>query len=133
VRIFLDTNVLASSVATRGLCSEVLEGVLHDHDLLTCAPVFAELERVLLRKFRLPESVVAGFLALLRDEGVFIESRKAPSIRIKDPDDVPIVACALAGAADLFVTGDKALLDLKVIDGLAVISPRAMWTRLSGM
>jgi putative PIN family toxin of toxin-antitoxin system len=133
VRIFLDTNVLASSVATRGLCSEVLEGVLHDHDLLTCAPVFAELERVLLRKFRLPESVVAGFLALLRDEGVFIESRKAPSIRIKDPDDVAIVACALAGAADLFVTGDKALLDLKVIDGLVVVSAREMWTRLAGM
>jgi len=64
LKVFPDTNVLASGIATRGLCSELLESVIHDHELLTCKPVLQELERVLTKKLRLPETVVAGFLAL---------------------------------------------------------------------
>jgi putative PIN family toxin of toxin-antitoxin system len=133
VRIFLDTNVLASSIATRGLCSEVLESVLHDHELLTCDPLLAELERVLATKLRLPKALTTDFLALLRAEGHFVQAQTAPSVRIKDPDDIPIVASAIAGGADVFVTGDKALLALGEIDGLPIVSPRELWIRLAGL
>ena len=133
MRIFLDTNVLASSIATRGLCSELLESVIHDHELLTCQPVLLELERVLAGKLRLPEPVVAGFLALLKTEGTVVESRKNPSIPIRDTDDVPILACAIAGKADVFVTGDKELLDLGQIGNVAIVSPRELWRQLMGV
>jgi putative PIN family toxin of toxin-antitoxin system len=133
LKVFLDTNVLASSIATRGLCSELLESIIHDHDLLTCQPVLRELERVLAQKFRLPEAVVAGFLALVKAEGTIVESRKNPSIPIKDVDDIPILARALAGKADVFVTGDKELLDLRKIEDLAVVSPRKLWNQLAGL
>ncbi len=133
MKVFLDTNVLASSIATRGLCSELLESVIHDHELLTCQPVLRELERVLARKFRLPEAVVAGFLALLKAEGTVVESRKNPPVPIKDADDVPILACAIAGKADVFVTGDKELLDLRKIEDLTVVSPRELWNQLAGV
>ena len=133
MKVFLDTNVLASSIATRGLCSELLESVVHEHELLTCRPVLRELERVLARKFRLPEAAVAGFLALLKAEGTVVESRKNPLAPIKDADDVPILACAIAGKADVFVTGDKELLDLRKIEDLAVVSPRELWNQLAGL
>ncbi len=133
MKVFLDTNVLASGIATRGLCSELLESVIHDHELLTCKPVLQELERVLTKKLRLPETVVAGFLALLKAEGTVVESRKTPSIPIKDADDIPILACAITGKADVFVTGDKELLDLRKIEDLAVVSPRELWNRLAGL
>lgn len=133
MKVFLDTNVLASGIATRGLCSELLESVIHDHELLTCKPVLQELERVLTEKLRLPETVVAGFLALLKAEGTVVESRKNPSIAIKDTDDIPILACAIAGKADVFVTGDKELLDLRKIEDLAVVSPRELWNQLAGL
>ena len=133
MKVFFDTNVLASGIATRGLCSELLESVIHDHDLLTCQPVLRELERVLARKFRLPEAVVAGFLALLKAEGTVVESRKSPRIPIKDADDIPILACAIAGKADVFVTGDKELLDLRKIEDLTVVSPRELWNQLAGL
>ena len=131
MRIFLDTNVLVAAIATRGLCTEILEAVLQTHELLTCEPVFAELERVLVSKFRVPRATVVEFLDLLRQEGQIISARKAPSARIKDASDVPILSCALAGSADVFVTGDKALLDLRKVDGLPMLSPRELWTRLA--
>ncbi len=133
MKVFLDTNVLASGIATRGLCSELLESVIHDHELLTCQPVLRELEGVLIEKLRLPEAVVAGFLALLKAEGTIVESRKNPSIRIQDTDDIPILACAIAGKADVLVTGDKELLNLRKIDDLTFVSPRELWNRLAGL
>ena len=133
MKVFLDTNVLASSIATRGLCSELLENVIHDHELLTCQPVLVELERVLARKFRLPAAVVSGFLGLLKAEANLVASRKIPSIAIKDAEDVAILACALAGKADVFVTGDRQLLDLGRIEGLVIVSPRELWLRFRGL
>ena len=133
MKVFLDTNVLASSIATRGLCSELLEIVIHDHELLTCRPVLRELERVLTEKLRLPEPVVAGFLGLLKAEATVVESRKNPSIPIKDAGDIRILACAIAGKANVFVTGDKELLDLRKFEDLAVVSPRELWNQLAGL
>lgn len=133
MRIFLDTNVLASSIATRGLCSELLESIIHDHELLICQPVLLELEEVLADKFRLPELVVEGFLSLLKAEGRMVASQKKPSIPIKDADDISILACAIASEADVFVTGDKELLDLQTIDKLPIVSPRQLWIQLAGL
>jgi len=133
VKVFLDTNVLASSIATRGLCSELLEIVIHDHELQTCQPVLLELERILARKFGLPAAVVSGFLGLLKTEARLIASRKIPPIPIKDADDVAILACALAGEADVFVTGDKELLGLRRIEKLVIVSPRELWLQLRGL
>ena len=58
MRIFLDTNVLASAIATRGLCTELLEGIIINHELLTSKEVLRELQRVLSQKFHLPKPVV---------------------------------------------------------------------------
>ena len=133
MKVFLDTNVLASGIATRGLCRELLESVIHDHELLTCQPVLKELGRVLTEKLRLPEAVVSGLLALLKAEGTVVESRKNLSIPIKDASDIPILACAIGGKADVFVTGDKELLDLRKIEDLAIVSPRELWNQLAGL
>jgi putative PIN family toxin of toxin-antitoxin system len=131
VRIFLDTNVLASAIATRGLCAELFEAVLHDHELLTCDAVLEELQRVLQAKLRLAGNVAAEFCSLVRSEGeVVVSVKQMPTSAIADADDLPIVACALGGRADLFVTGDKALLEIKIIDEMPVASPRELWDRL---
>ena len=133
MKVFLDTNVLASSIATRGLCSELLESIIHDHELLTCQPVLSELERVLADKLNLPDRVIAGFLDLLKAEGRVVESRGNPAIPIKDAADIPILACAIAGEADVFVTGDRELLDLRRIGNLPIVSPRELWRQLMGV
>jgi predicted nucleic acid-binding protein len=70
---------------------------------------------------------------LVRAEGTIIKPpREIPPIRIKDADDIPILACAIAGKADVFVTGDKELLSLRKAEGLVVVSPRELWLQLLG-
>jgi uncharacterized protein len=133
VRVLLDTNVLASGLATRGLCAEVVEAVINEHQLLTCSPVMKELERILSRKFRLPAQVVRGFLGLLESEGELVGAVTIRVVNFEDPDDIPILACAVGGRADVLVTGDKAMLDLGRIEGIPILSPRQFWQRLAGL
>lgn len=133
MKVFPDTNVLVAGVATRGLCCELLEHVIHDHELLVCTPVLAELERILAAKLGLPAATITGFLALLRSEGRLVEPGDNPVIAIKDTDDVRILACAISGKADVFVTGDRELLELRRVGSLPIVSPRELWVQLMGI
>jgi putative PIN family toxin of toxin-antitoxin system len=131
VKIFLDTNVLVSALTTRGLCAELFEAVLQSHELLISEPVLVELERVLLGKLRQAGSVTDGFVALLRTAAVWVAA-DPPFPSLPDPGDEPIIASALAGGAEVFVTGDKALLDIHDIGGMPIRAPRGLWQLLAG-
>ena len=52
------------------------------------------------------------------------------NIDINDNDDIFILSTALNGKAELFVTGDKELLELKKIQSMRIISPRKFWETL---
>ena len=51
MRVFFDTNVLASAFGTRGLCSDILDIAIEDGELLTGEIVIEELKIVLAKKF----------------------------------------------------------------------------------
>lgn len=132
MKVFLDTNVLASALATRGLCAELFELVLQSHELLISESVFQELKRILPGKLGQSVSVTEGFVAFLHDEACLVKGER-PFPSLPDPDDEPIVASALAGQAHVFVTGDKALLELQQVANLPVISPRQFWEMLASL
>jgi len=46
MKVFLDTNVLISAVATRGLCADVMREVLTSHELVVCEPLIKELKEI---------------------------------------------------------------------------------------
>ena len=130
MKVFLDTNVLASALTTRGLCAELFEVVLQSHELLTSDPVLRELERILPGKLGQSEEVTDGFINLLRTHALLVTT-EGPFTSLPDPDDELIVASAIAGNANIFVTGDKALLELQSVEQLPIVSPRKFWEMLS--
>ena len=52
MRVFLDSNVLVSAFATRGLCVDLYERLLTEHQIVIGEPVVAEVLDVMKRKFR---------------------------------------------------------------------------------
>ena len=127
MKVFLDTNVLASAFATRGLCSDVLREVFASHDLYTSIEVLKELRGVLKNKFGFPENLIKKIFLLLQREANMTYSQEQVEIHINDKADIPIVNAAMAAGIHVFTTGDKELQDLARIGNLKIISPRKFW------
>lgn len=128
MRVFLDTNVIVSAFATRGLSADVVRFVLAEHDLCTSEEVLEETRRVLQDTFGIPEPRVREIESLLRESHVEPTPEAAPPVEVRDPDDEPILAAALASGAAVLVTGDGDLLDVAdSVEGLRIVTPRAFW------
>jgi putative PIN family toxin of toxin-antitoxin system len=130
VKVFLDTNVLASAFATRGLCADVLQATLAEHELLVGDVVLVELKKALREKFHVPADVVKETEAFLRQFTVVPKPKKHLDLGIRDPDDEWVVASAVASGADVVVTGDKDLTSLKK-SPVDILTPRQFWQRLT--
>ncbi len=130
MRVFLDTNVLVSAMATRGLCADVLREVLASHQLVVSAPLFDELKRVLREKLRIPNELIDDAIEILQQDVHFATPSILSGVKIRDKDDLMVLSSALNGNADLLVTGDKELLDLGKIEGMEIVSPRGFWERM---
>ena len=128
MKVFLDTNVLVSGFATRGLCADVIRLVLAEHELITADVVLNELKRVLKHKIQLPGEQIQEILTFLESQTVQPKPISPPSIPVRDEDDQWVLAAALAAKADVFVTGDKNLLDVaNEVSGLTITDPRGFW------
>jgi putative PIN family toxin of toxin-antitoxin system len=127
VRVFLDTNVLVSAFATRGLCADLVRHVLAEHDLITGEVVIAELRRILRDRIKVPARTVAAVEQLLRDHVVVPRPAKPHPLPIRDTDDRWVLASAVAGRADVLVTGDSDLLEMASRAPLPIVDPRGFW------
>lgn len=130
MRVFLDTNVLVSAFATRGLCADVLRHVLADHELVLGEPVVAELRRVLREKIRLPRAHLDRIEEFLRENEIAPRPKKAAAIPIRDASDRWILATAIAAKVDVLVTGDRDLLDIVRTCPVKLCTPREFWDLL---
>ena len=128
MRVFLDTNVLVSAFATRGLCADVMRDVLAEHTLVTGEVVLQELRRVLRTRLKLPIETADAIEALLREHEVIVRPRKVEGPDVRDPDDRWVLTSAVIGRADVLVTGDRDLLDLGSKAPLPIVDPRGFWT-----
>lgn len=130
MRVFLDTNVLVSAFATRGLCADLMRFLLAEHEMLTGEVNLAELRRILIERFKVPKAQADLIENLLRDQTVVPKPSALPPIKVRDPDDAWVLASAVSGAADLLVTGDQDLLVLAARAPLPILTPREAWERL---
>jgi putative PIN family toxin of toxin-antitoxin system len=137
VRVVADTNTLVSGLLWHGNPRRVLDaaraGTLQ---MYTTAALLAELEEVLQRpKFaqRLSlagvtsHTLVLGYAALAR----LVEPADIAPAIIADPDDDAVLACAVAARAEIIVSGDSHLLDLKEYEGISIVTAAQLLTRIT--
>ena len=135
MRIVLDTNIFVSGlISGEGFPGQLLAAVKRERiTLVTSAWQVDELRDVLARErlkpYIRPEEA-DDLLYHLEAVGMMMD--KLPEVSLSpDPKDNPILATAVAGEADLLVSGDKGdMLALGQVEGIPIVTARDAVGRL---
>jgi putative PIN family toxin of toxin-antitoxin system len=128
MKILFDTNVLVAAFISHGVCNEVFDHCLDEHDVYTSDYILNELINKLVRKFQFPEHKIQWALKNIVDSAVVIKKATLPSKQIsRDKDDDNIIAAALKANVDCIISGDKDLLVLKTIKEIPILKPNYFW------
>lgn len=130
MNVSFDTNVLVSAVATRGLCADVFNAALAEHQVIVGETVLTELRQVLRQKLRLSTAAVDEMEAFLRLHAMVIASAPVLELPGLDENDRAVLAEAVTGKADVLVTGDQDLLEIASQAPIKILSPRGFWELL---
>jgi putative PIN family toxin of toxin-antitoxin system len=137
MRAVFDTNVLVSYLLThRPPVATLIDRHLAQEDfvLVTAQELLEELDRVLrypkLQRY-CTDSERTRFVALLMALGEVVELPESIPRICRDPDDDRVIACAVAGKADVIVTGDHDLLALERVGRILIWSPTQLMEMLS--
>jgi putative PIN family toxin of toxin-antitoxin system len=130
MRVLLDTNILVSYLLLpRGPIQTVVDAAISGaYELLMPEELLDELTQTIAARDslrnRIPSDLLIEFINELK-----IISTEIPIIDVeiqpitKDPKDDFLLAYALAGEADILVSGDDDLLVLGRVDNLSFLSP----------
>ncbi len=130
MKVFLDTNVLVGAFVARGLCADLLRTVLGGHELIVGEVVLVELRRALTHRAGIPPQLVNEIEQFLRGYPVAPCPLSHLALGLRDADDEWIVASAVAGGADMLVTGDADLLEAEAPLPIPTLTPRQSWRAL---
>jgi putative PIN family toxin of toxin-antitoxin system len=124
----VDTNVLVSGFLWRGTPGRVIElAGEREVELVTSRALLDELAATLAKK-RLTKHVEATGLAAgqmllaYRRVATVVAARRLQEQVSRDADDDDVLACALAGRADLVISGDDDLLALQRFGNIPIVS-----------
>lgn len=136
MRAVVDTNVIVRAlIRPRGTVGPVLLRLRQgDYTLLYSDSLLEELADVLNRprirdKYRLTNNDIQTVLALILLRGEAVTPDQTITI-CRDPKDNKFLEVAVAGRADVIVTGDDDLLVLHPFTGIPIVSPSTFLQRL---
>jgi len=128
LRLVADTNVVVSALLWQGTPYALFKAA-QDHELefFTSRPLLDELEEVLARRkfvkaVRATGSTRAELFKDYQELAQIVTPAQTRRIVLADRDDDAVVACALAAHADLIVSGDKRLRNIKSYQGISIVS-----------
>ncbi|MGH8242886.1 MAG: putative toxin-antitoxin system toxin component, PIN family [Steroidobacteraceae bacterium] len=128
--VCFDTNVLVSAIATRGICADIVSVLLAEHGLIIGATALAELRQILAGELRLPSALIKEAEGFLRVHATLVKNPGTRTFQELDSADGAILAEAIAGKADVLVTGDRDLLQVSARVPIKILSPRGFWELL---
>jgi putative PIN family toxin of toxin-antitoxin system len=130
LKVFLDTNLVVSAVATRGLCADLFQLILTEHELVLGETVLAELRQVLHRKLGLSGHTIEELETFLRQQARVVTASNAVPAKGLDAADVAVLTETATAAVDVLVTGDHDLSAAAL--PVEIVSPRGLWEKLRG-
>lgn len=125
MRVVFDTNIFISAFVIPGSQAEnaMLKIIEEEDVLLISKDIIDEVLSVLSTKFGRDKEGLSHVAVTLSDLAELVKPARRANI-FKDEPDNRILECALSGEANLLVTGDKKILQLREYKGVKIVSLR---------
>lgn len=127
MRILLDTNVLIASIISHGVCYELFEHCIRNHNVISSKYIINEFVEKLNYKFKYTKSEVNAAKNIIFERIEIVQPENIKIKNLKDKNDFPIIGTAIAGKCDCIITGDKHLQELNKIKDIDIIRPSEFW------
>lgn len=129
MRAVLDTNVVVSALLWGGTPDRLIQAAIDGALELATSPALVEELREVLARPSLASRLMQQ--RLRAEQAVSLYARLATQVSplaieaivAADPDDDHVLACAIAARAELVVSGDRHLIDLKTHRGIRILTP----------
>ena len=127
MKVVLDTNILISAALKGGLSEQILRLSASKHlSLITSVEILTELSNKLRTKFGWSKTDIDLYLQTLREISDVVHPSNKITLISRDPDDNKILEAALEGKANLIVSIDKDLINLKKYKNIGIIHPKTL-------
>lgn len=136
MRLVLDTNVVVSALIWGGTPYKLIEAAAAgDIELVTSPALLAELRDVLGRqhlasRLTAQRSSVEQAIGFYGELAVSVSPLSTPRVVPGDIDDDHVIAAAVAGSAEIVVSGDRHLLSMSSHQGIDIVNAREAVERL---
>jgi putative PIN family toxin of toxin-antitoxin system len=137
VKLVVDTNTLLSGSLWDGPSAQLLDAVGRGQAVLVMSPdLLAEFAEVVSRPKFAPRILARHTTPADLVEKLLLEITlispppMALPTDLRDPKDLPVLACAVAADTDAVVSGDKDLLTLREFQGIPIINAREALQKL---
>jgi uncharacterized protein len=121
-RVTLDTNVLVSALVFGGKPEQVYNLVLEKQIVaITSTILLAELLEILSKKFDFELLRIEQLEKVIKRHFKIVYPSNTIKV-VRDEDDNRVLEAAVAGKCQFIITGDKDLLDLKVYQGIKIMT-----------
>jgi putative PIN family toxin of toxin-antitoxin system len=131
MRVVLDANVLVSAILSPdGAPARILEAWRAEQfDVVISDTIVEEIDRVLhypkiIRRHRWSAEHMQRFLDDLAHLAIVTPGGLTLTVIANDPPDNRYLECAVEGEAAYIVSGDEDLLQLRIYQGIRIITPR---------
>lgn len=120
-----------SAIVFRGPPGRLIEFVADGHlQLVLSPPLIEELREVLRRKFDFSDAAAYQTEALVRRISLEVEPQREVAIISEDPEDNRVLETAIAGNAEIIISGEHHLLDLETFGPIPIMSPRELLKKI---
>ena len=125
LRVTLDTNVYLSAFLFQdGILADLWRFAEAGRYTVVLSPfIVREFMEKLREKFKVSEAERERIKRTVVRVAEIVQPKTVPVVIADDPDDDHILACAVAGKADILVSGNKHLLRLKEYEGIPMVRP----------
>ena len=137
MKLVVDTNTIISGSLWQGPPARLVSAALSGQNkMFLSLPLLFELRETLQHpkfaqrlagKGETPDTLMIRFRAACHEA---LPASIIPPAELRDPNDIHVLACAVASGADIIVTGDKDLLALKMFEGIPILKPREALEKL---